>query len=73
MVITIFGTSKYIGNRIVELIDETNKGVSFYSCFSYTEAITCLSEQKTDVVLLDFDFAGKKAIHLLKKIRDDSV
>lgn len=72
MVITIFGTSKHIGNRIVELIDEANKGVSFYSCFSYAEVITCLSEQKTDVVLLDFDFAGNRAFDLLKKIREYS-
>lgn len=72
MVITIFGNSKHISYRLVELIGETNKGVSFYNCFSYCDAITCLSEQKTDVVLLDFDFAENKAFDLLKKIREYS-
>ncbi len=72
MVITIFGNSTHISNRIIELIDETNKGVSFYNCSSYAEAITCLSENKTDVVLLDFDFAGNKVFDLLKKIREYS-
>ena len=72
MVITILGKSKHISNRIVELIDETNKGVSFHSCFTYAEAISCLSKQKTDVVLLDFDFEGNKAFDLLKKIREYS-
>lgn len=72
MVITIFGNSTHISNRIIELIDETNKGVSFYNCSSYAEAITWLSENKTDVVLLDFDFAGNKVFDLLKKIREYS-
>lgn len=72
MVITILGNSKHISNRIVELIDETNKGVSFHHCFTYNEAIDCLGEHKTDVVLLDFDFEGNKAIELLKKIREYS-
>ena len=72
MVITILGSSKHISNRIVELIDETNKGVSFHNCFTYAEAIDCLSKQKTDVVLLDFDFEGNKAFDLLKKIREHS-
>lgn len=69
MVITILAHSKHISNRIVELIGETNEGVFFQSCFTYAEAITCLSEQKTDVVLLDSDFEGNKAFDLLKKIR----
>ncbi|MBK8087741.1 MAG: response regulator [Chitinophagaceae bacterium] len=72
MVITILGCSKHISNRIAELINETNKGVSFHNCCTYAEAIDCLSEQKTDVVLLDFDFEGNKAFDLLKKIRENS-
>lgn len=72
MVITILGNSKHISNRIAELIDETNKGVFFHNCCTYAEAITSLSEQKTDVVLLDFDFEGNKAFDLLKKIREYS-
>jgi len=72
MVITILGYSKHISNRIAELIDETNKGVFFHNCCTYAEAITSLSEQKTDVVLLDFDFEGNKAFDLLKKIRENS-
>lgn len=72
MVVTIFGNSKHISNRIVELIAETNKGVSFHNCFTYAEAIICLGKQKTDVVLLDFDFEGNKAFELLKRIREYS-
>lgn len=72
MVVTIFGNSKHISNRIVELIDETNKGVFFHNCFTYAEAVSCLGKQKTDVVLLDFDFEGNKAFDLLKRIREFS-
>ncbi|MEQ1799547.1 MAG: response regulator [Lacibacter sp.] len=72
MFITILSHSKHISNRIAELIGETNEGVFFHNCFTYAEAISCLSEQKTDVVLLDFDFEGNKAFDLLKRISEYS-
>ena len=73
MVITILCNSKDISIRLAELIYETNNGVSFFSAFSYTEAINCLGKHKADIVLLDFDFAENDTVQLLKWIKKNSV
>lgn len=69
MVISIFCNSIHITNRLVELIDETNHELSFFSAFSYKEAMDCLLKHQMDVVLLDVDFAGNKAFELLEKMQ----
>jgi len=71
MIITVFCNSKHISIRLMELIDETNEGVSYYSAFSYEEAIQRLTEQYADVVLIDVDFAKNKTPELLKRIQQN--
>src|SRR4051794_5749158 len=69
MKILIFENSKQIAERLIELISETMKDISFYKAGSYGEALYFLNECNPDVVLLDFDYPGDSSIELLKKIK----
>lgn len=69
MVIAIFEKSKLITERLIDLISETNKDITFYNAVSYTDAINLLQKCKPDAVILDLKFFGNGIIELLKKIK----
>ena len=69
MKILIFENSKQIAERLIELISETIKDITFYRAGSYGEALYFLKECNPDAVLLDFDYPGNSSIELLKKTK----
>ena len=69
MVGLIFGNSQLIAERLIELISETNKGITFHYANSYEAGIPLLKEQQPAVVLLELNFAGNNIIDLIKKIK----
>ena len=69
MVIAIFEKSKLITERLIDLISEINKDITFYKAVSYPDAIHLLQKCKPDAVLLDLKFSGNGSIELLKKIK----
>jgi DNA-binding response OmpR family regulator len=69
MKILIFENSKQISERLIELISETTKDVTFYKAGSYGEALYFFNECNPDAVLLDFEYPGNSSIELLKKIK----
>ena len=69
MKILIFENSKQIAERLIELISETMKDVTFHKAGSYGEALYFLNECSLDAVLLDFEYPGNGSVELLKKIK----
>ena len=72
MKILIFENSRQIAERLMELISETMKDVTFYKATSYGEALYFLNECNPDAVLLDFEYPGNSSIELLKKIKSSN-
>ena len=72
MKILIFENSRQIAERLMELISETMKDVTFYKATSYGEALYFLNECSPDAVLLDFEYPGNSSIELLKKIKSSN-
>ena len=69
MVIAILEKSTLIAERMVDLIKETNKGVTFHYADSYEEGFTLLIEQQPSVVLLELKFPDNNILELIKKIK----
>lgn len=69
MVILIFDSSRQITERLIELISETVKDITFHKAVSYEEAINLLQICTPDAVLLDFKFPCNCIIELLKKVK----
>ncbi|MEP6596103.1 MAG: response regulator [Ginsengibacter sp.] len=69
MKILIFENSRQIAERLIELIGETKKNLTFYKACSYGEALYFLNECTPDAVLLDFEYPDNSSIELLKRIK----
>ena len=69
MKILIFENSKQIAERLIELISETMKDITFFNAGSYGEALYFLNECNPNAVLLDFEYPGNTSVDLLKKIK----
>jgi DNA-binding response OmpR family regulator len=69
MKLLIFENSKQIVERLINLVSETVKGVTFYKPGSYAEAVYFLNECRPDAVLLDLKYPENKGVELLKKIK----
>ena len=71
MKILVFENSQQIVDRVVSLIAENMKDISFYKANSYGEALYFLKECNPDVVLLDLKDPYKNGVESLKKIEED--
>lgn len=69
MVILIFERSQQITERLIGLISETIRGISFRKANTYKEALELLDEYNPQAVLLDLDFPDDTAISLLQAIK----
>lgn len=69
MKVMILENSIQIINRLIELIEETNKGLKFYNCVSNPNALELVKEVKPEVILMDLNMQGINSLELLKKIR----
>jgi DNA-binding response OmpR family regulator len=69
MKILIFENSKQIAERLINMVYETVKDITFYKAGSYSEALHFLEECDPDTVLLNLNYPGDKGIELLKKIK----
>jgi DNA-binding NarL/FixJ family response regulator len=69
MIVLIFENSVPIINRLIDLIEESNKGLQFYNCISYPHSHRLLKEVKPDIVLMDVNQPGNHCLGLIKKIK----
>ena len=72
MEILIFENSKQITQRLMELISETVKNITFLKASSYSEALYFLRECNPEVMLLDLKYPGNSSVELLKKINQSN-
>lgn len=69
MQVLVFDSSKEIAERLIGLISEARKGITFYKAFADHEAVNLLKKIQPHAVLLDLNFPGNSAIELLKQIK----
>ena len=69
MVIAILENLTLIAERLVELIKETDKSITFHHAASYDKGLLLLNEHRPAVILLDLKFAGNNIVDLLIKIK----
>ena len=69
MVIVILENSPIVAERLVDLIADKNKDITFYQAFTYEKGITLLTQQQPAVVLLELNFAGNNILDLLILIK----
>lgn len=70
MVILIIDSSGLIIERIVHILEESNKRKDVYRAVSYIEAKKYLTVIRPDIILLDICLPENKSIDLLKEIKD---
>lgn len=68
MQVLILENSKQITQRLIELISETIKDITFLKASSYGEALYFLRECNPGVLLLDLKYPGNSSLELMKKI-----
>ncbi|MEP6596104.1 MAG: response regulator [Ginsengibacter sp.] len=73
MKILIFENSKKIAERLITVVYETVKDITFYKAGSYAEAVSLLRECNPDTVVLNLKYPGDRGVELLKKIKASNV
>ncbi len=69
MVVVIFEHSQLIAERLIELISQTNEGITFHHTGSYEAGVELLKKHQPGVVLLELKFAGNNIIDFLVQIK----
>ena len=70
MVVIILDNSPLIVERLIDLIAETNRGVTFHHADRYNTGMALLKECSPDVVVMDLKLSGNNVVKLLKQIKE---
>ena len=69
MRILIFENSRKIAERLISVVYETMKDITFYKTGSYAEAVSLLKEHNPDTVVLNLKYPAHRGVELLKEIK----
>lgn len=69
MVVFIIDNSKMIVDRLIELISETQKDITFYQAVTNEESVALLVNYKPDAVIIDCKFCDADTRSLLEKVK----